>query len=607
MDAHAGDDGLDPAFPAVEVLSSESGSPVAPSRGRRVHRRSRLLAGIATVMALVVGGGAYAAWSVLNGGGTQPDQILPATTVAFVKLDLNPSAGQKLDLYRLLQKFPAATHLQSSDSDFSGWITRQLSQSVTTGGLNFAKDIKPWLGDRFAVALVPLRSKAGAQTPEPVVVLAETDQTAAAAAMNKLRALGDSSLGYAFTDGYVVVSPSLKSGAAAVVTAGHASPLSGNKQFQSDIASLNSDQVITAWMDAGRVGKLLQQGIAAALSGPFSATSSSGSGTSSAGSVSISGPAPTGYPKVNSNGSITLPDGTTITPPPGASVPPDAFSAGSAPGSGSGSGAVSGSGTGAVPGGPLSPLSAFGSLSPFAGSSFGSSWQGRWVLGVHATGNGIEIQVKTLGGTASVAVPPLGQLNEVAPDAFVVFAVSRPDRAVASAWQQAEQAGAVAALASEAKSSGVKLPADIENLVGSRLVVSVGGDVSAPAFLAVARSTDPAAGQAVLTKLFGASGLQLSSAVRDGQLFVGSSQGVADGPTSAGPTASSLFRDAVADPGQAQEIAFVDLGPVWSASANDSGGPSAAVQAELRHIAAVGLSSVTTGTTSTTTVRLIVR
>ena len=595
MDGYASDDGLEPAFPAVEVLSSESGSPIAPSRGRRAHRRSRLLAGIATVMALVVGGGAYAAWSVLNGSGTQPDQILPASTVAFVKLDLNPSAGQKIDLYRLLQKFPAATHLQSSDSDFSGWITRQLSQSVTSGGLNYSKDIKPWLGHRFAAALVPLRTTAGVQAPEPVVVLAETDQTAATAAMNKLRALGDSSLGYAFTDGYVVVSPALKAGAAEVVAGGQASPLSANKQFQSDIASLNSDQVITAWIDAGRMGKLVQGGLAAAMSAPMSVTSSSGSGTSSGNSSSsIAGPAPTGsaYPKLNPNGSITLPDGTTITAPSGApSLPPDAFS----------------SGSGTLPAGPPAALSALGSLSPFGGTGFGSSWQGRWVLGVHATGNGIEMQFKTLGVPASPAAPPLGQITEVTPDAFVVFAVSRPDRAIASAWKQVEQAGGAASFVSQAKQAGVKLPADIENLVGSRLVVSMSGDLTAPAFLAVARSSDPATGQAVLAKLVGAGGLQLGSAVRDGELFVGSSQGVADGPTSAGPTSSSLYRDAVADPGQAQEIAFVDLGPIWTALSNSNGGPSAAVQAELRHIAAVGLSSVATGTTSTTTVRLVVR
>jgi hypothetical protein len=679
MDPHGPDDvALPPEFPAVEVLSSESGSPVAAPRSRRSPRRGRLLAGLATVMALVVGGGAYAAWSVLSGGGTQPEQLLPSSTVAFVKLDLNPSAGQKIDLYRLLQKFPNTTHLQSSDSDFSGWVTRQLAQSTTaSNGLNFDKDIKPWLGDRFAVAVVPARV-AGINTAEPVLVLAETDQPAATAAMNKLRSMGDSQLGYAFSDGYLVVSPNSKSGAADAVSAAQKAPLSANKQYQSDIASLNSDEVVTGWVDATRAGALMKQSEAAALAGiqsGFSSSSgggfgstSSGSSGSSSGSGSVGGtssgslasasalpvPSGAGSVTVNKNGTITLPDGSTITPPAGSlsqfTPPPDSVSGGSgstsfgssnSSGSGSvtispdivlGSGSGSGNGSGIANSGlppadllmsslgAASPLGLFGPLGGLGGPMSGASWQGRWALGVHASSSGIELQVKTFGGAASPPLPPVGPITDAAPDAFVVLALTGPDRTVASVWKQfAAQLsfagpGAAADLARQAKSHGLTLPGDIEKLVGSRLTVSVVGGVQTPSFLAVAQSSDPAAGRSVLAKLVALGGpslgLQFGVAVRGDRLYVASTQSLADGPTSAGPTSSSLFQDAVADPSHAQEIAFVDLGPVWAAQTappGTPGGPSPAVQRELKQIAAVGFSTTTTGTTSTTTVRLVIR
>ena len=69
----------------------------------------------ALVLALV-GGVSWAVGS-LSGGGAQPEDALPAGAVAFAKVDLDPSAGQKIDGFRFLRKFPALRERIPLDGD----------------------------------------------------------------------------------------------------------------------------------------------------------------------------------------------------------------------------------------------------------------------------------------------------------------------------------------------------------------------------------------------------------------------------------------------------------------------------------------------------------
>jgi Protein of unknown function (DUF3352) len=256
------------ALPAVEVLSSEGGAAEPTPR----RRRTRWVAGISAVAVLAAAGAGYAAFSALSGGGSQPEDVLPAATIAFVKVDLDPSAGQKLELFKLLQRFPKSAELTSADTDFGDWLIRRLVESdATPDGIQFAKDIKPWLGQRFAVAAVSGGSSAtGKGSVTPLVVLQESDQDAATAALNKLAAASKPSpLDYAFADGYVVVSPGSATAAHAAVAAAAVASLGQNSRYVADVASLNSDQVVTGWADAAKLGGLVksQLGALSALGG----------------------------------------------------------------------------------------------------------------------------------------------------------------------------------------------------------------------------------------------------------------------------------------------------------------------------------------------------
>ncbi len=72
---------------------------VVETPGQKPAGRVRTLALVGGLVAIVGGtaavGGGWLAFSKLNGGGPQPESVLPADTIAFVKVDMNPSGRRR--------------------------------------------------------------------------------------------------------------------------------------------------------------------------------------------------------------------------------------------------------------------------------------------------------------------------------------------------------------------------------------------------------------------------------------------------------------------------------------------------------------------------------
>lgn len=215
------------------------------------------VAAVAVVAAVTVGG--VAVVNAMGGGGAQPEDVLPGTALAFVKLDLNPSAGQKLAVFRLAAKFPDLNDKVTSQ-DTS--IKESVFGSIFTGptdtsglGLDYKKDVEPWLGDRIGVGVFP--DIDGDKMPEVGAAIAFTDRDAAKKALdtaiaNAAKGAGAGKVqkktGYAFTDnGYVILSDTTAH-ASALVKAGEGRPLTGSVYTQ-DVKSLGSDQIGVVWVN----------------------------------------------------------------------------------------------------------------------------------------------------------------------------------------------------------------------------------------------------------------------------------------------------------------------------------------------------------------------
>jgi hypothetical protein len=269
---------LDSTSPGWSVLPGQDGAaPAGSGRGRPTAVVAAVVVG-----ALLVSGGAFAAWSRLNQGAGQPADVLPASTVAVAEVDLDPSAAQKVAIFNLLRKFPDAAGLKGTDTSFGDWLVRKLSESGSgSDQLDFATDVQPWLGSKVAFAAVPAPSgqRTDGSPVDPVVVIQEKDDAAAAAAMEKLRAHGSADLGYALHGGYLVVTPSSRAAASRVVADAQSASLGADAHFTADVDSLGAEEVVTAWADAGRLSGLLQQqmqsslggvsGLGGGLGGPF--------------------------------------------------------------------------------------------------------------------------------------------------------------------------------------------------------------------------------------------------------------------------------------------------------------------------------------------------
>ncbi|HWJ11901.1 MAG TPA: hypothetical protein VNS46_21140 [Nocardioides sp.] len=155
--------------------------PPAPARPRR---RAAAVAGTVAVAA-IVGGGAWA-WHVWSAQGPQPAEALPASTLAYIGVDLDPAGGQKVAAYDALRSVPSLEKelgLGSKD-DLRESLVDTLAED---GGCDLPwSQIKEWAGDRAALAVVPVDG------PEPVVALQVSDADAARSGLARIaRDCGD--------------------------------------------------------------------------------------------------------------------------------------------------------------------------------------------------------------------------------------------------------------------------------------------------------------------------------------------------------------------------------------------------------------------------------
>ncbi|MCZ4499383.1 MAG: hypothetical protein JWQ74_1936 [Marmoricola sp.] len=216
-------EGSSPDQPIAPGPSTET----VPGRGRR--RTVWVAAAVAVVVLL--GGAAFAAYTVLSGGGPRPADVLPSSTVAVLSVDLDPAAGQKVAAFRALRKVPELkTRLASADDDLRRLVVDALTNGGSCKGLNYDADVKPWLGKRAAVAAVDL----GDDRPAPALVLQITDKQKAAAGYRKFAAcadVGPEKAGYALGEDYLIASDSTAH-AAKILSDGKAKPLADDATYQ---------------------------------------------------------------------------------------------------------------------------------------------------------------------------------------------------------------------------------------------------------------------------------------------------------------------------------------------------------------------------------------
>jgi hypothetical protein len=231
------------------------------ARARRRYERGAgsavIIGGTAVAALALVGGGAYVA-SQLTSGGEQPADVLPGDTLAYLRVDLDPSASQKVDLLRLLQRVPEFEQVTGISSDKED-LRRTMGESVL-GRLDcevdYDEDVEPWIGDRAAFAAVP-----GTDEPAAFALLQVTDASAAESGLAAIADCfgGDDAAGaFAFTGDYVVLAET-QAIADSVVSGGEDSALSDNETHAEDMDRLGDAGVASFWADVPAVAEIAEQ------------------------------------------------------------------------------------------------------------------------------------------------------------------------------------------------------------------------------------------------------------------------------------------------------------------------------------------------------------
>ena len=155
---------------------------------------------------VAVGVGAWAAYNFLSTG-PQPAEALPAKTLGYVSIDLDPSGGQKIEALQTLNKFPAFKDYVgiNADDDLRKEIFSRIQDEAHCDAIDYADDIEPWLGDRAAFAAVDL----GGDDPDPVFVLQVKDADKADAGLDTIKDCADGGdVGWAIEGDWAVIAES---------------------------------------------------------------------------------------------------------------------------------------------------------------------------------------------------------------------------------------------------------------------------------------------------------------------------------------------------------------------------------------------------------------
>lgn len=258
--------GADPNRPEQTDVGRFPGQPeylgstvlAAPEPAGRRMSRGWIAAVVAAALLLVAGSaGALALGRRLSGGGAHPAERLPAGALAYVELDLDPGAGQKVDAIRFLRKFPDIKDNVGDGDDLRRSFWELLAEDEEElKGIDYAKDIEPWLGQRLGIAV---RDDGGTVDDKDVVVaLQVTDEDKAREGIRMLNAKGDGDDAFAaLNDGYAVLASSQGAADRAVADAKTKS-LAQDERFRADLDALGELGVTSGWMDveaAGRAAK----------------------------------------------------------------------------------------------------------------------------------------------------------------------------------------------------------------------------------------------------------------------------------------------------------------------------------------------------------------
>src|SRR5438309_5086423 len=137
----------------------------------------------ATTLLSLIGALVVVAYLLIFGAATdRAATIAPARSLAYVSIYLTPSTGQQMRLADVLTKLPGFTDRDAVGTKIDEFAQRFLGDA----GLDYRADVKPWLGNEVALAVIAPASGQGTSGNGSLIIAAVRDETAARAAIARI-------------------------------------------------------------------------------------------------------------------------------------------------------------------------------------------------------------------------------------------------------------------------------------------------------------------------------------------------------------------------------------------------------------------------------------
>lgn len=553
--------------------------------------------GVVAAVALVGGGIAVAATHLDHSRDPGAAAGLPSDTLAYAAVDLDPTAGQKIEAIQALRKFPAFT--QGVRLDPTADLRQKLVvQALGASGcdLSWDKDVKPWVGTDLGAAVVPT-SKDG---PQPVVVIGTSDAAKAKSALPKILGCGgaDQSVGVDVTKDWVVlartdaIAQSVAQGAASGSLADDSgfktwTSRTGNPGVATFYAAPSAGPALASNLD--KLAPMIERGMMASSSFSSGSGSASGTGDMVTAEPGFQPDTPAAY-----SSTLTVTDDDPLA----------SICGGAASGSGS-SGAS----------GPVDPLGPMMSQEKAQLAKFGGG-----AATLRFAHGGFEMEVAAKTGQKTAGGPDITTLPADTAVAFGygsdyltnLFQGYLAGFAAGCGAEPAQITGALSQL------TGLDLPGDLKTLGGNGVTVSLGGGLDPEVLenstdasqlpVAIRLSGDPAKIKPVLDKLLA----KLPAQAADQVKYDASGTSVVIGPDGdyraqvlkkgdLGGTKD--FRDVVPHADQARAVFYLDFAQLRSMFKDMADGDQQVLD-NLAHLRALGSSQWVDGDTTYGLLRL---
>ncbi len=162
--------------------------PGAGSNAANGRKRGVVIGAVALSLVAVGGVAALAGQGFLGSGADQdgqPSAVLPVDSLAYYRLDFDPSTSQKVAAFRLFDKLPEAKQALGDSNPKKALFELIAKNNDELKDIDYTNDIEPWLGDRMGLAILAPRE--GGTEPVVAAAVQVTDEAKANEGIAKLK------------------------------------------------------------------------------------------------------------------------------------------------------------------------------------------------------------------------------------------------------------------------------------------------------------------------------------------------------------------------------------------------------------------------------------